>query len=330
MSAKFNVKLVLDKVEYTNSGGNIGNQWEFITKFSANLPSPITGNESDFNATQSTSTNISKGQTKNLNFSLINAQVESDFSHILWPIAIEVIASEKDLGKDDVGIGNGVIIAAVDSEAYNSEVVVSVDVKEQGVFGGGKVATLNFTFNITSASIGKPVLQGDKYHTVLAMATARAWKDPSYRKNLVANPNDVIKEEGLSFPDNVKFVILEDTPTVRYFNVTRNLDLNKDSYQFIKLMEKVLPIPEGTELRMVQSTENTRYLVIPQLPDNVDASATPDADLVGIASAQGSSANVTETVNVTTAVNVQTAAQVTTAVTTAEEAVAAVAVIVAT
>jgi Nitrile hydratase, alpha chain len=145
---------------------------------------------------------------------------------------------------------------------------------------------------------------GSKYLAIIAMTVARAWKDPSYKARLIAHPETIIAEEGLSFPPNVKFRVLENTPTVRYLPLSRHLDLEKHAETLKGVLGNVLPIPLGTELRLVQSTENLRYLVIPEFPHNVSPDTTQN-DLMAFAAA--------DTVTTTQVAAVQTAAAVSTA-----------------
>jgi hypothetical protein len=38
----------------------------------------------------------------------------------------------------------------------------------------------------------------------------KAWVDDAFREKLIANPNKVLKEEGLHIPENVKYKIIQD------------------------------------------------------------------------------------------------------------------------
>lgn len=42
---------------------------------------------------------------------------------------------------------------------------------------------------------------------------ARAWSDDTFKRRLLDNPNDVMRESGLALPDGVNFVVVEDEPS---------------------------------------------------------------------------------------------------------------------
>jgi len=172
--------------------------------------------------------------------------------------------------------------------------------------------------------------ESDKNLTIMAMVIARAWKDPSFRAELIAHPERIIKEEGYEFPPGVKFVVLENTANVRYLPLKRNLDLERDMNQMRFILGHLLPIQVNHEVRLVQSTDKVRYLVLPMVPASINADTATHKELMNYAIGEGI------TVNVTTAAQVQTVVTVTTEAIVAEVAaevlveVVAVAVAVAT
>ncbi len=169
--------------------------------------------------------------------------------------------------------------------------------------------------------------QSDRYRTAIAMTIARAWKSEKFRKQLLENPKAVVEETGLSFPKGVQFKVYQSTDKITYINLVRDLNIVKrDQGVLLQVLNNVLPIKEGHEVRIVQSSESVRNLVIPHLPDHVDAQQMPEADLLAVATAQSSTATATETVAVTQGVTVQTGAEATTVATTAEVVAEAVAV----
>lgn len=46
----------------------------------------------------------------------------------------------------------------------------------------------------------------------LAKAIARAWKDPEFKKKLLADPKSALKEMGIDIPKDITVKIVEDTP----------------------------------------------------------------------------------------------------------------------
>ena len=138
--------------------------------------------------------------------------------------------------------------------------------------------------------------------TINSLVIARAWRDPAYRANLKANPESVLVEEGLSFPAGTNFTVLENTPTVRYVTLTRNFDPQKGAAQLEQVLSKLLPIAPGTEVRLVQSSETERYIVLPVVPASVTLT-TSEKQLHQLALTEG----VTSTSSVQTTVSVSTA-----------------------
>ena len=45
---------------------------------------------------------------------------------------------------------------------------------------------------------------------------AKAWADEAFKQRLLAEPNVVLKEEGLELPQGVEFRVVENTPNVVY------------------------------------------------------------------------------------------------------------------
>jgi hypothetical protein len=123
---------------------------------------------------------------------------------------------------------------------------------------------------------------GDRDRTILAMVTARAWRDPSFRQTLVQDPKSALTKEGVDIPDNVNVKVLEDTETATYVALTRDAQ-GADPQQIAAAIKQLLPIAEGHELRFVQSTATTRYVVIPIPPASVDVGSTAEPDLIAIA-----------------------------------------------
>ncbi|RLU90421.1 hypothetical protein CTZ27_21055 [Streptomyces griseocarneus] len=113
----------------------------------------------------------------------------------------------------------------------------------------------------------------DRAASVMAMAVARSWKDADYRAELVANPKAVLAEEGFVCPDGVELEIVQDTPAAKYVSLPPDA---ADSVTAVSLVEQALPLQAGRELRLVQSTDSTWYLVLPMLPVGVQLDETPE------------------------------------------------------
>ena len=112
--------------------------------------------------------------------------------------------------------------------------------------------------------------EGDKYRTIVAMLTVQAWRDPAFKARLVHQPKEVLAEQGVKVPDGLTISVVEDTTRVKYVNLTRELDVQDKTTGIAALMERLLPIPAGHEVRFVQSTDQVRYIVLPVAPPNLN------------------------------------------------------------
>ncbi|MEV0845481.1 hypothetical protein AB0J21_06250 [Streptomyces sp. NPDC049954] len=105
------------------------------------------------------------------------------------------------------------------------------------------------------------------------MAVARAWKDEEYRNDLVARPKAVLAEEGFECPEGVDLAIVQDTPAAKYVSLPPDA---ADSTTAVALVEQALPLEAGRELRLVQSTDTTWYVVLPLAPAGLQLDGTPE------------------------------------------------------
>ena len=100
-------------------------------------------------------------------------------------------------------------------------------------------------------------IEGNKERTVLAMAFARMWQDPQYKQEFVSDPKTVLSREGVNFSADTSVRVVEETRNITY------VDLEKEE---LDLLRRLTPISGGHEVRIVQSTANLRYLVLPATP----------------------------------------------------------------
>ena len=120
-----------------------------------------------------------------------------------------------------------------------------------------------------------------------ARVVAKAWSDPQFRQRLLANGRDAVAELGLSMPRHHRhLVVLENTPTVHNvicctlcsctaFTV---IGLPPDWYKDLEyrarvvrqsrtvLREMGLDLPPEVEIRVWDTTADTRYMVLPVQP----------------------------------------------------------------
>ena len=53
----------------------------------------------------------------------------------------------------------------------------------------------------------------DEMRKKYAKIVAKAWADEDFKKNLIANPKEILKQEGFEIPDNKTIKISENTDT---------------------------------------------------------------------------------------------------------------------
>lgn len=124
-------------------------------------------------------------------------------------------------------------------------------------------------------------LTGERDKTILAMVIARAWRDPEYRSRLLSESKSVLESEGIEFPDDAEIEVVENTSRVTYINIARD---TTEATSVVSALERVIPVPPGHEIRLVQSTEQKRYFVIPAIPEGLELAVTTEAELGDAAS----------------------------------------------
>ena len=144
-----------------------------------------------------------------------------------------------------------------------------------------------------------------------ARVVARAWVDPDFRRRLLANGRDAVAELGLAMPKHHRhLVVLENTPTVQNVicctlcscTAFTLIGLPPDWYKDLEYRSRVvrqsrtvlremgLDLPPEVEIRVWDTTADTRYMVLPEQPrytrgwpeDKLAGIVTRDA-LIGVA-----------------------------------------------
>ena len=122
-----------------------------------------------------------------------------------------------------------------------------------------------------------------------ARVVARAWIDPEFKKRLLANGRAAVGELGLTMPPHHRhLVVLENTPTLQNvicctlcsctaFSI---IGLPPDWYKDLEyrsrivrqsrtvLKEMGLDLPESIDIRVWDTTADTRYMVLPVQPEH--------------------------------------------------------------
>jgi nitrile hydratase len=144
-----------------------------------------------------------------------------------------------------------------------------------------------------------------------ARIVARAWVDPDFRKRLLANGRDAALEMGFPMPKHHRhLVVLENTPRVQNVicctlcscTAFTLIGLPPDWYKDLEYRSRVvresrtvlkelgLELEPGVEIRVWDTTADTRYMVLPERPartagwteDELAAIVTRDS-LIGVA-----------------------------------------------
>jgi hypothetical protein len=144
-------------------------------------------------------------------------------------------------------------------------------------------------------------IEGDRARTIFAMMVARMWRDPAFLDQFLSNPKATLAQEGIELPAEVNVRVVRDAPGVKYLSLTPEINLSQDADKFLAIMSKLLPIPYGTELRLVQSTETTKYVVLPSAPPGIDLKSTPESEIVALTVDSGVEATYHDTSQTTEA-----------------------------
>lgn len=126
-------------------------------------------------------------------------------------------------------------------------------------------------------------MSGDKWRTIWSMTVAQIWRSNEYKQKFLADPKGALKDVGVVLPADVAVKVLEDTETTTHVAVTRDLDVRTAQDRFIHFFDNLFPIPEGHDIRLVQSTDKTRYLVVPRQPASMKAGELTEAELMSVA-----------------------------------------------
>jgi nitrile hydratase len=120
-----------------------------------------------------------------------------------------------------------------------------------------------------------------------ARVVARAWTDPAFKRRLLANGRDAVAELGLAMPKHHRhFVVLENTPTLQNVicctlcscTAFTIIGLPPDWYKDLEYRSRVvrqsrtvlkeigLELAPEVEIRVWDTTADTRYMVLPVQP----------------------------------------------------------------
>jgi hypothetical protein len=107
------------------------------------------------------------------------------------------------------------------------------------------------------------VLESERSSVITGLVIARAWRDPGYRSRLLSSPREVLIDEGLEIPDGMAIRAFADTPAIRHIHLT---SLTTEAEELVPVFREMLPLPAGSEIRLIQNTEQALCLVVPLAP----------------------------------------------------------------
>jgi len=144
-----------------------------------------------------------------------------------------------------------------------------------------------------------------------ARVVAKAWNDPEFRRRLLANGKSAVAELGYELPRHHRhLVVLEDTPTVHNVicctlcscTAFTIIGLPPDWYKDLEYRSRVvresrtvlkemgLDLPPEVEIRVWDTTADTRYIVLPLRPPGTEgwseeqlASIVTKDSMIGVA-----------------------------------------------
>ena len=122
---------------------------------------------------------------------------------------------------------------------------------------------------------------------------AKCWEDEAYRKRFIEDPESVLTEAGFVVEEGVTYKVIEQPKLVKYI-VLPHTD-TKEAVQIVtkaflnKVEKNDIIIPAGAEVRIIQNTDDVRYIILPASPKSLSKQELAMA-------AGGDSANVVTTV----------------------------------
>ncbi len=156
---------------------------------------------------------------------------------------------------------------------------------------------------------------------------SKCWEDEAYKKRFVEDPEAVLSEAGFEVEEGVTYKVIEQPKLVKYLVIPH--EDAKDAVQTIAKSllnvaeKKDTIIPEGAEVRIIQNTEDMRYMVLPASPKSLTSA---ELKMVAGGDSAVTATNVVQTGEVaTTVVEIEELSTTTTLEFEAEVAVVAVA-----
>ena len=143
---------------------------------------------------------------------------------------------------------------------------------------------------------------------------ARCWEDEAYRKRFIEDPEGVLTEARFVPDEGVTYKVIEQPKLVKYLVLPRT-DAREAVQALAKgflnqVERKDVVIPEGAEVRIIETTDDIRYLILPASPKSLtQAELAMAAGGESVKVKSDITLNAEVTVNIVEAVDIATSAQ---------------------
>ena len=116
----------------------------------------------------------------------------------------------------------------------------------------------------------------DKNNAVIyGEVVAKCWDDEDFKKKFVADPETVLAAAGFKLEEGVTYKVIEAPKLVKYLVIPHEgakKVVQKIAASLLNRVERAdVVIPDGVEVRIVQNTDDTRYLILPASPKTLTA-----------------------------------------------------------
>ena len=102
---------------------------------------------------------------------------------------------------------------------------------------------------------------------------AKCWEDEAYKKRFLEDPEGVLAEAGFVLEEGVTYKVIEAPKLVEYLVLphaeTKAAVQNLTKRLLNRVEKKNHVIPEGMEVRILQTTDDIRYIVLPASPKSL-------------------------------------------------------------
>ena len=139
---------------------------------------------------------------------------------------------------------------------------------------------------------------------------AKCWENEEFKQSFLSDPETILEQYGIELKEGIDYKVIESPKLVEYIVLPHDgtkealVELSKKMLQQAENKQSI--IPEGTEVRIIQNTEDTNYLILPPSPKTLTS-----AELALVSGGDSLYANVdvalvqTEAVVTTTTVSLE-------------------------